>query len=121
MGLKIETYKPLFGHRKKPNFPLTNAKYSQRKGRALLDHHCDECFKQFHTCQFAEAVGDCSFYVSSFGCAFGFLGFWSFWRWRYRNYGVEALRYERGWCSKIADFDSGIGEGYFSLLTILSL
>ena len=75
MGLKIETYKPLFGHRKKPNFPLTNAKYSQRKGRALLDHHCDECFKQFHTCQFAEAVGDCSFYVSSFGSAFGFLEF----------------------------------------------
>ena len=48
-------------------------------------------------------------------------GLKTFWRWRYRKYGVEATRYVRGWCSIIADFDSGIGEGYFSLLTILSL
>ena len=42
-------------------------------------------------------------------CFWGF-GLNTFWRWRYRKYGVEATRYVRGWCSIIADFDSGIGE-----------
>ena len=69
----------------------------------------------------AEAVRECSFRFASFVCVFGVLVLKTFWRWRYRKYGVEATRYVRGWCSIIADFDAGIGEGYFSLLTILSL